>query len=169
MGILHCSGLLLEKIHMNHGIVRKIIMIVFILLLCTAGLTLYAGEARVLIANQGSEFKDAVVEKLRDEMRESSISFTVQKLNTLGRVKPEEWDAVVILHAVKIGSINKNVERFFNRIDDYSKVIVCTTCGDKDRVSEKYGIDSITAASKKEEVSILAQQIEKRLQNILGI
>lgn len=154
---------------MNHGIIRKTIMIVFILLLCTAGLTLYAGEAPVLIANQGSEFKDVVVENLRDEMRESSISFTVQKLNTLGRAEPEEWDAVVILHAVKIGSINKNVERFFNRIDDYSKVIVCTTCGDKDMVSEKYGIDSITAASKKEEVSTLTQQIEKRLQNMLGI
>lgn len=144
-------------------------MIACILGLCYTGPALYAGEVRVLIANQGSEFKDAVVEKLLDDMRESSISFTVQKLNTLGRVKPEEWDAVVILHTVKIGSINKNVERFFNRIDDYSKVIVCTTCGDKDMVSEKYGIDSITAASKEEEVSTLTQQVEKRLQNMLGI
>jgi len=154
---------------MNHPIIRKTITTVFILLLCTTGLTLYAGEARVLIANQGSEFKDAVVEKLQDEMQESGIFFTVQKLNILGRTKPEEWDAVVILHAVKIGSINKNVERFFNQIDDYSKVVVCTTCGDKDMVSEKYGIDSITAASKKEEASALTRQIEKRLQNILGI
>ena len=142
-------------------------MIVFILLLCTTGLTLYAGEARVLIANQGSEFKDAVVEKLQDEMQESGISFTVQKLNTLGRVNQEEWDAIVIIHAVKIGSINKNVERFFNRIDDYSKVIVCTTCGEKDVVPETYGVDSITAASKKEEVSALTQQIEKRLHTII--
>lgn len=154
---------------MNHGIIRKTILIVFILLLCTAGLTLYAGEARVLIANQGSEFKDAVVETLQNEMDESGIAFTVQKLNTLGRVKQEEWDAIVILHAVKIGSINKNVERFFNRADDYGKVIVCTTCGEKDVVSEKYGIDSITAASEIEEVSALTRQIVNRLQNILGI
>jgi len=169
MHILHCSELLPEKIHMNHVIIRETIMIVFILLLFTAGLTLYAGEARVLIANQGSEFKDAVVEKLQDEMQGSGISFTVQKLNTLGRVKSEEWDAVVILHAVKIGSINKNVERFFNRIDDYGKVIVCTTCGEKDVVPAKYGIDSITAASKKEEVSALTQQIVKRLHDMLDI
>lgn len=154
---------------MKNGIIHAGIMIVCILLLFAAGMSLYADESLVLIANQGSEFKNAVVEKLREEMKGSGVSFAVQKLNILSRASPDEWDAVVILHAVKMGSINKNVERFLNRVNDPSRVIVCTTCGQEDVIPGKYGIDSITAASKVYEIEAAVTRIAEQLRGVLGI
>ena len=154
---------------MKNGIIHAGIMIVCILLLFAAGTSSYADESLVLIANQGSEFKNAVVEKLQGEMKGGDISFTEKKLNTLGRANPEEWDAVVILHAVKMGSVNKNVERFLKRVNDPSRVIVCTTCGQEDVVPGKYGIDSITAASKVYEIEAAVTRIAEQLRGVLGI
>ena len=154
---------------MKKGIFLAGIMIFCILMLLAAITSSYAEDAHVLIANQGSEFKNAVVEKLREEMKGSHVSFTVQKLNILSRASPDEWDVVVILHAVKMGSVNKNVERFLNRVNDPSNVIVCTTCGQEDVIPGKYGIDSITAASQEYEIEAAATRIAEQLRGILDI
>ncbi|KPJ87025.1 MAG: hypothetical protein AMS17_09820 [Spirochaetes bacterium DG_61] len=145
----------------------KIIIAIIFLLICASGFNGYGEEKRVLIVSQSSEFKESVVAFLQEEMNESGIAFTVKGISALGNVREGEWDAIVILHAVKMGKINKHVRRYLDKIDDFNRVIVLTTYGTKDPVPSKYGINSISAASKKEQVKTLTSDIKNRLQEIL--
>jgi hypothetical protein len=147
----------------------KIFVTIILLLISAIGFNVYGGEKRVLIASQSSDFKNSIVKLLQEEMKDSGIQFTVEDVSALGKVKEGEWHAIVIVHAVKMGKINKRVKRYLDSVDDFSKVIVLTTYGNRDPVPHMYGIDSISAASKKEQVQTLTSYLKNRLQAILSI
>ena len=138
------------------------------IIIWVAGYRAYGDEKQVLIANMNSTFKDSVVATLQDEVKGSGIEFTVKNISVLGKVKDENWDAIVILHAVKMGRINRQVKEYLDSVDNWNKVIVLTTYGSEDIVSSTYGIDSITAASKTEEVTIVTQDLKSRLEAVLS-
>ena len=146
---------------------RRILVTIVFLLICISGFDGYGGEKKVLIVSQSSEFKSSIVASLQREMNESSIAFTIESVSALRNIREGEWDAIIILHAVKMGKINNHVKRYFETCGDFSKVIVLTTYGTKDPVPGRYGIDSISAASKKEQIESLTSALKNRLQDIL--
>ena len=137
------------------------------ILIWISGYTVYGDEKQVLIACMNSTFKDTVVATLQDEMKGSGIEFSVKNISVLGKVKNEDWDAIVILHAVKMGKIKGQVKKYLDNVDDWSRVIVLTTYGSEDIVSSTYGIDSITAASKTEEIASVTEELKSRLNEVL--
>ena len=68
-----------------------------------------------------------------------------------------------------MGKMKKHVKNYLDGIDDWSRVIILTTCGSEDPVPVMYGIDSITAASKKDEVNIVTADLKNRLETTLKI
>ena len=146
------------------------VLFIFILLLVWAvGFYGYGDVKRVLIVSQSSDFKNEVVGSLREELKQSSIEFTVTDISSLRKVREDEWDAIVIVHAVKMGRIKNQVKRFLDNVENWEKVIVVTTYGSEDPVPSMYGIDSISSASEKDQVKPVTTEIKTRLHNILKI
>ncbi|UCB45568.1 MAG: hypothetical protein JSV25_15385 [Spirochaetota bacterium] len=147
--------------------IHTIIVLSITIFIWISGYTVYGEEKQVLIANMNSTFKDTVVANLQDEMKGSGIEFSVKSISVLGKVKNEDWDAIVILHAVKMGKIKGQVKKYLDNVNDWSKVIVLTTYGSEDIVSSTYGIDSITAASKTEEIASATEELKNRIRTVL--
>jgi len=55
-------------------------------------------EIRVLIATQGSEFKDAVVAGVVDHLKRKGAYIKVIDVSALPQVNENKWNAVVVLH-----------------------------------------------------------------------
>ena len=147
----------------------RVVIAIILLIICAAGISAYGAEKRVLIVSQSSDFKNKVVALLQEELKHNGIEFTITDISALRKVKEDEWDAIVIIHTVKMGRIKNQVKHYLDNVDNWRKVIVFTTYGSKDPVPDLYGIDSISAASEKEQVTTLTADLKTRLQNILNI
>ena len=67
-----------------------------------------------------------------------------------------------------MGKLNRQVKRYLDNVDEWKKIIILTTYGSEDLVSSTYGIDSITAASKTEEVTTVTTNLKSRLKAVLN-
>jgi hypothetical protein len=143
------------------------VVAIIVLLIFTSRVSVRGGEKRVLIVSQSSDFKNEVVGSLQEELDDSSINFTVKDISALRKVNEDEWDAIVIVHAVKMGRIKSSVKRYLDSVNDWEKVIVLTTYGSEDPVPGMYGIDSISAASEEEPVKPVIADLKARLKAIL--
>ncbi len=107
-------------------------------------------EHQLLIATQGSDFKNAVVAGLIDALKERPVSISVIDVSGLSSVNVEVWSAVVILHTWESWEPQVDARQFLERQSDLSKVVVLSTSGDGDFKMD--GIDAISTASKMSEV-----------------
>jgi len=123
---------------------------------------------RVLIASQKSEFKNAVVKHLEASLEERPVFYETVGISALGNVDEGEWDAIVIVQCVKMGTINGHVKSYLDRSQDLSKVVLITTCQAGDPKTDAWDVDSITSASKMDEVEPVIEGALSQLDVILG-
>jgi len=153
---------------------RVAIIFTVVLLICAAtaaiaGTALGAERKKVLIVSQGSDFKKDVIAQIRKQTEGRGVGITEKSLSYLSKTSEDEWDAIVVVHAIKVGRMKRDVKRFFDGVEDWNKVIVVTTCGSEDPVPEEYGIDSLTAASKQAQVDAASTYAVTRLKAILQV
>lgn len=125
-------------------------------------------EHKVLIASQGSGFKNALVEGLSTNLEQRQIYIKVLDVTVLSEVSEEDWDAVVLIHSVEMSKLQPDVKAFLDRTHDLDKVILITTSGPGTWKTNDYDVDIITSASKKEELPGLTKEILKRLDVLLS-
>jgi len=121
---------------------------------------------RVLIATQGSEFKDALVVELVAHLEAREAYVRVVDISALPGVEPGEWQAIVILHTWEIGKPPAEVKNFVARTRDSGKLVVLTTSGAGDFRLD--GIDAISSASVMADVPARAAEIEARVDALLS-
>ncbi|KPJ48402.1 hypothetical protein AMJ40_07555 [candidate division TA06 bacterium DG_26] len=124
-------------------------------------------ERRVLIAAQGSDFKEALVDSLVTHLRGKSVYISVVDVTTLATVDEEEWDALVIIHTVEQWKLQSDVNAYLDRAEDLDKVLLITTSGSGQWRTEEYDVDVITSASKRDELHALVPDILKWLDELL--
>ena len=124
-------------------------------------------EHKVLIASQGSDFKNALVESLTTHLKEKPIFINVIDVTTLDEINEDEWGAVVLIHTTEQWKLQPDVKAYLDRAQDLNKVVVLTTSGSGEWKTEDYNIDVITSASKNEELPLLIAEILTRLDAIL--
>jgi hypothetical protein len=95
-------------------------------------------EQKVLIASQGSDFKNALVESL-----------------------------TTYIHTTEMNKVQSDVKAYLDKAHDLDKVIIITTSGPGDWKTDKYDVDIITSASKKQELPSLISTILTKLDVIL--
>ena len=122
---------------------------------------------KVLIASQGSDFKDALVESLITYLEKKQVYIKVVDVTTLAGVDEDEWDAVVLIHTTEQWKLQPDVKAYLDRTQDLSKVVVLTTSGSGDWKTEDYDIDVLTSASKSEELPALVNEMLSRLDLLL--
>lgn len=121
----------------------------------------------VLIASQGSAFKNAIVESLTTHLKERQLFIKVIDVTTLGEVNEDDWDALVFIHTTEQWKLQPDVEKFLARARDLDKIILLTTSGQGDWKTDKYDVETITSASKKEEMPTLLPALYMKLDKLL--
>jgi hypothetical protein len=113
-------------------------------------------STRVLIATQGSEFKEAVVSKVIETLKSKGIYFRIIDVSVLRTIDEEEWDAIVILHTWEYSRPPKSVAEFIARTNTNGKCMTVTTSGSGSKMP---GVDAISSASKASEEDNVARAI----------
>lgn len=114
---------------------------------------------RVLIATQGSDFKNALARALCDSFRESSVYIKGIDVGDLPEMNDADWDRVLIVNSFIIW-LNKDVDQFITRTPARDKILVFVTSGGADWLPQpEFAVDAITSASKKAYIDDLVHLI----------
>ena len=124
-----------------------------------------SSKDHILIATQGSKFKDSVVYEVIDELKTKSIYIRVIDVSDLTTVKEGDWTAIIILHTWENWKPQKDAKLFIQQIKDKQKLIVLATSGQGNYTIED--IDGITSASKLTDVSDKAKELTERVTKLL--
>jgi len=122
-------------------------------------------QPRVLIATQGSEFKDAVVSGVVDHLKKRSAYVKVMDVSGLSGVNDGDWSAIVVLHTWEMRKPQADAKAFVDRVRDMHKIVVLSTSGAGDFKIE--GIDTISSASTIADAPARVAEITKRVDAIL--
>lgn len=124
---------------------------------------------KLLIASQGSNFKNALVESVTTHMAKESIYVSVIDVTDLENIKEDDWDAVLLIHTIEQWKLQPDVKAYLGRAQSLDKVIVVTTSGSGEWKSEEYDVDVMTSASRSEELPMLTNDIVTKLQDMLQL
>jgi hypothetical protein len=126
-----------------------------------------SSEYRVLVASQGSEFKDAVVESLVVHLEGIPAYISVIDVGGLSEVNEDDWDALVLVGTVEQWKLQKDVTAYLDRAKQVNKVVVLTTAGDESWTLKGYDVEAISSASKSEEIGTVVNRIRSKLDSLL--
>lgn len=122
-------------------------------------------ENRILIATQGSVYKNQVVADIISSFYYDSIYIKVIDATELNKEVVKDWDAMVILHTWEIGVPPQAVADFVEKVEVRTKLIVVSTSGSGEEYME--GIDGISSASLMYEVPNQVQLIVDRIYGLI--
>lgn len=115
----------------------------------------------VLVATQGSPFKDRLVTALAAQLEQRPVYVKVIDVGGLGDIDGADWHAIVLVHSWEFGKPPRVVRDFVARLAAPDKVIDVTTSGSG---REKLpGVDVISSASVVDEVPELVAQITLKI------
>lgn len=121
---------------------------------------------KVLIASQGSRFKDSLVQGILKHYKEEPIYFKVIDAYTLFTVDINKWDALVIINSWEYGSPPRNVKKFIKtHQDQLDKLIILSTVGSSNIALKD--VDVISGESIIEKTPHYTQVVAKRLDKII--
>ena len=124
-------------------------------------------DQKILIATQGSEFKDKVTATISDYYRPKSVFIKIIDIKGLTDVDPEKYNAMIVMHTWENWKPPLIVEDFIKRTMDYKeKMVVLTTSGKGSYKME--GIDAIAGESILENTEEFSDNIIGRVDTILA-
>ncbi len=98
----------------------------------------------ILIATQGSVYKDSVVRRLLKELKPLPVYVKLIDVTSLPSVNEDDWVAIVVLHTWKFWRPQKDARNFIQNTHSKNKLIVMSTSGNGWKKLED--IDAITSA-----------------------
>ncbi|GCC50421.1 hypothetical protein SanaruYs_06360 [Chryseotalea sanaruensis] len=119
----------------------------------------------ILIASQGSKFKDEVVAQVIQQLPAGYAYIKVIDVKSLTDIKEENWDVIVILHTWEYAKPPDAVKSFVDNIDDKNKLVMISTSGRGTYLIKD--VDGISSASQLDEITNISNEIVQRIQNIL--
>lgn len=123
-------------------------------------------QHHILIATQGSDFKDSVVNEVLKELKLKRMYIRVIDISALHQIMEEEWNVLIVLHTWEYSEPPQEAADFVSRVKDKSKLIVLSTSGAGHYKME--GIDGITSASRLSEVHLKVDEILRRVNDLLN-
>ncbi|MBQ4819674.1 hypothetical protein [Aquimarina sp. MMG016] len=107
-------------------------------------------DRKLLIATQGSEFKDVITEGIVNHYRSDSIFIKVIDVSSLNDVNPDDYTSIVIMHTWENWKPPVVVKKFIEETLDYhNRMVVLTTSGQGSysikQIDIMYDMESIDA------------------------
>ncbi|HEX5168830.1 MAG TPA: hypothetical protein VFW11_06635 [Cyclobacteriaceae bacterium] len=123
-------------------------------------------QQRVLIATQGSEFKNAVVHGLVENLKDRPVYIKVIDISHLKAVHANEWAVIVIIHTWEYQKPPAPVKEFADQVQSNENIVMLATSGDGGFKLE--GFDAISSASKQSEVNTEVKTLLAKIERILN-
>jgi hypothetical protein len=121
---------------------------------------------KLLIATQGSAYKNAVVEGVIEATKERQITIEVIDVSTLSKVKIEDWDAILVIHTWENWQPQIDAAKFAQQHPNLKKVIFLATSGKGDLIIPD--VDAITSASLLADVPSHVSDIVRKINTVLA-
>jgi len=127
-------------------------------------------DKRVLVAARSSEFKDAVVAKIRDSFMGMPVYVKFIGVDDLEKEKASSYTAVVLVSTCIAEGFDRHIETFISRESDQRNTVILTTAGDANWKPDRKGrsYDAITTASIKTDVDKVANEIISKVRALLA-
>ncbi len=123
-------------------------------------------KTKVLIASQGSSFKDSLVQGIMRHYQNDSIYFKIIDAYTMFTVNIDKWDALVIINSWEYRNPPSNLKKFIqNHPDQLDKLIILSTVGSSNMALKD--IDVISGESIIEKTSEYTNIIVERLDKLI--
>jgi len=126
-------------------------------------------DKKVLVASRYSEFKAAVIEKLKATFMEEPVYIKFIGLGELEKEDASRYDAIAIINKCMAWQMDRKVINFLKRYDDQGNIIVLTTSGDGNWLPHMEGrnFDAVSSASEHAKVDEVAQKIIKKINSLV--
>lgn len=127
-------------------------------------------DKKILIASRKSDFKNAVVDRIRNAFLEAPVYIKIIGIETLKAEDANQYSAVIIINTCMSLVIDRKVEAFLDRYGDLDSVIVLTTSmgGNIQPDMEGRQIDAVSCASAKEQINSIADEIISKINKMVG-
>jgi hypothetical protein len=128
-----------------------------------------SADRSVLIASSTSDFKEALVARIRASLEDDRTYLKVIGLGELEDVDADQYDALVIINRCVAWGLDTNADSFLDRHEDYDNIVVLTTSGDGGWLPAKKGraFDAVSAASDRAMLDETAGEVVERVQGLL--
>lgn len=114
---------------------------------------------QILIATQGTDFKDALTVALCEELKKLPLHIKVINIRDLRKEREEKWDRIILINSFVI-RLNKHVSRFIQNVEKPEKVLVYISSGGADwQPQPNFNVDAVTSASRESYINELVQLI----------
>jgi menaquinone-dependent protoporphyrinogen IX oxidase len=124
-------------------------------------------DRKLLIATQGSTFKNTVAQGLVDHYKQDSIYMKIIDVADLSKIHPEDFSALVILHTWENWEPPASVKSFVQENEaQTNKMVIFTTSGEGNYKMEK--VDALTGESIIEEAPVVVDKIITKLKPLLN-
>lgn len=128
-----------------------------------------SAEQKVLIAAESTDFKTKVVDTVIGNMGTGESYFRIIGLSQLKDADTDQYEAVVVISAVKGGQLDGSVKSFLGNGTAESKTVLFVTAGGEVPVTEmkkKLGVkvDAVSSASRNNRVEAKAEELKALLE-----
>ena len=124
---------------------------------------------KILIATQGSEYKNLMVDTLTARLKGEDFYISVIDISGLNEISQEDWDAEIIIHTTEAWKLPDPVKEYLNRIENLDEVILLITSGDGGWKPEDCKVDVLTSASEVSDIQEKANSIEEKVNSLLEV
>ena len=126
-------------------------------------------SSKILIATQGSEYKDLMVDTLTARLKGEDVYISVIDISGLKEIDQKDWDAEIIIHTTEGWKLPDPVKEYLDRIENAEEIILLITSGDGGWKPEECKVDVLTSASQVSDIQEKANSIEKKVNSLLTV
>ena len=114
---------------------------------------------RILVATQGSEFKNGLVAAVCDRLRERPVYVKVIDVGGLDTIDTGEWNKILVINTAMMNIMSGPARRLVARGEGLDNVLLFVTSGGADFKPVDLEVDALSGASRKGDTSRLAAVI----------
>ena len=123
-------------------------------------------ETKLLIASQGSTFKNALVTRITDHYKEDSIFIQVVDVSGLPKISASDYTAILIIHTWEYDKPPEAVTEFVENSSNPSQFVVLSTSGEGGNTID--GVDGISGESVVDDVPDYSMRVISKLDALLN-
>lgn len=123
-------------------------------------------EYSVLIASQHSDYKNAIVRGIVENLKRRPVYIKVIDVTELSAINEKDWDAILVIHTWEYWEPPPVVKTWFEQTRDLNRVLVLATSGNGQYKMKE--INAITSASQLDNINSDLAEILRRLDLILS-
>ena len=124
---------------------------------------------KILIATQGSEYKNLMVDTLTARLKGEDVYISVIDISGLKEINQEDWDAEIIIHTTEGYRLPEVVKEYLEKVDNPDEIILLITSGSGEWKPEECKVDVLTSASKVDDITEKANSIGEKVNSLLEV